>query len=299
LPSRLATLGSLRTADVLWLQREALPFGPPMLERFVRARFAKPYVYDFDDAIWMTPDANESRLVRWLRNRGKVKTLIRRAAHVFAGNAFLADYARQFNPNVTVIPTVVDTETRYVAQHDHHHGAAPVVGWTGSRSTLTYLDLLRPVLADLARDHEFHLDVVCDRAPGDLGVPVRFRPWSAETELRDLLRFDVGVMPLLDRPWERGKCGFKVIQYMACGIPPVAADVGVNREIVRHGVDGFLCRDDDDWRTALTTLLGDPDRRAAMGRNARARIVEHYSVHSQAPRIAAIFREVAAAHGGG
>jgi glycosyltransferase involved in cell wall biosynthesis len=284
----LKNLVKTRQYDVVWLLREAAPIGPPILEAIISRVLRKPLVYDFDDAIWMAP-GNEHPIERLLRWRSKTSSIIRASAHVIAGNAFLADYARNFNENTTIIPTSVDTQRRYGHPRTHGPIEAPVIGWTGSHSTNAYLERIAPILTELRHKEIFRIHIISDRPPACSFPKFSFHAWSAKDEIERLLEFDIGIMPLPNTPWEPGKCGLKIVQYMALGIPPVASGVGVNPEIMRHGIDGFICNTDHEWQQALSTLLHDHELRSEMGRNARTRVEERYSIQAHVEELAAIF----------
>jgi glycosyltransferase involved in cell wall biosynthesis len=287
----LKALVKSRHYDAVWLLREAVPIGPPILEEIISRVLRKPLVYDFDDAIWMAPD-NEYPVERLLRWRSKTSSIIRASAYVIAGNAFLADYARNFNGNTTIIPTSVDIQRRYERPRAHGPAEAPVIGWTGSNSTNGYLEMIATVLTELKRNETFRVHVISDRPPAFSFPEFSFHRWSAQDEIDRLREFDIGIMPLPNTPWESGKCGLKIVQYMALGIPPVASGVGVNSEIVRHGVDGFICNTDGEWQQALSTLLHDHELRSEMGRNGRRRVEERYSIQAHVDDLAGIFRDL-------
>jgi len=221
--------------------------GPALVERLLTSGNRPPVVFDFDDAIFLPSVSDANRLIGASKRPQKVATIIRRSRHVIAGNAFLAEYARRFNPAVTVIPTCVDT-TRFMpaappAVHD-----APIVGWIGSPTTASYVRRLAPVLQRVRAQHRFTLRVSGGGAPLAIdGVEVDNIDWSLDREVELFNGCDVGVYPLTDDEWSKGKCGFKAIQFMACGVPVVAAAVGVNREIIQDGVHGFLASTDAEW----------------------------------------------------
>jgi glycosyltransferase involved in cell wall biosynthesis len=284
---RLGLLSKLAGYDVVYIHREMAPVGPPVFEWLIARVFNKPVVYDFDDAVWIRNVSRANRFADRFKNYGKVAKICAWAARVSAGNRFLADYARRFNGDVVVVPTVVDTETYHDRTREISDGV-PVVGWTGTHSTADYLRPTASVFDDLSRETTFELAVIADRIPPDLTLcNLRFRRWSKRTEIEDLLRFDIGIMPMPDTDWARGKCGFKVIQYMALGIPPVASPVGVNADIVEDGVDGFLCADETQWKRALETLLRDPELRRRTGAAAREKVVREYSVAANSDRFLA------------
>jgi glycosyltransferase involved in cell wall biosynthesis len=191
---------------------------------------------------------------------------------------------------VTINPSTIDTEhlhnpSRYEAPVPH---SPVVIGWTGTHSTLKYLEVLTPSLKGIESD--FRFVVIADKRP-DLRWPaVAFKAWSKDSEIADLLQFDIGVMPLTDDLWARGKCGFKALQYMALGIPVVASPVGVNAEIIEHGVNGFLCTTNDEWTACLNRLIMEPALRHQMGTAGRRTVVERYSVVSNSTRFLSLFR---------
>jgi glycosyltransferase involved in cell wall biosynthesis len=206
---------------------------------------------------------------------------------VIAGNAFLAEYARAYRRDVTVIPTVVDTARRFNLVREHGPGPVTLV-WTGSASTTGYLQALAPVLRAVQARRDVRFLFISDVFP-PMGLErVEEVPWSEATEVTALARGDIGLMPLPDDEWARGKCGFKIIQYMALGLVPVASAVGANRDIIEDGIDGFLCRDEADWTRALLAAIDDVDLRRRIGRTARAKAEARYSLARQVDRLAAV-----------
>lgn len=276
-------------ADVAFVYREAAPLAPSWLERGLAGR--RPLVFDFDDAIWLR-DASPAN-ARWkrLQPAGKAAALCRLASHVTVGSAALADFARQHARAVTVVPSTIDTD-RYPLR-PRAPQPRPVIGWTGSHTTWPHLLTVGEALVRLRREVDFELRVVGAGPVSIPGLDVHSVPWRAESEAEDLRPIDVGLMPLPDDEWSRGKCGMKALQYMALGIPPVVSPVGANVEIVRDGVEGFHARGADEWRERLLRLLRDGELREQMGRRARARVEERYSARVQAPRLAALLRAVA------
>lgn len=276
------------TFDALWLHCELVPYAPPLVEQLLASR-GIPYVYDFDDAIFHGYDQHPALPVRWLLGH-KVANIIRGAAAVTAGSPYLEAYARRFNPVVHAVPTVVDVARYPVRTVESHRELR--VGWIGSPSSSAYLELLRRPLTELARRVPVRLIAIGSRSLEMEGVAVEVRPWSEATELPDLLTCDVGVMPLPDEPWARGKCAFKLIQYMACGLPVVASPVGMNAEVVAPDC-GFLPSNDRAWTEALKTLYERPELRAEMGEAGRRRAEERYSLKSVLPRVAKILEAAA------
>jgi glycosyltransferase involved in cell wall biosynthesis len=226
-----------------------------------------------------------------LKSSKKTPTICGLARHVTVGNEALAAYARRHASAVTVIPSTIDTDEYRIAERAAN--VRPVVGWTGSTTTVRYLEALAPALRDLRGRLDFVLQVVGSEARLP-GVEVGNVPWRAETEAEDLRPLDVGLMPLEDDDWSRGKCGLKALQYMALGIPPVVSPVGVNATIVRDGENGFHARNDAEWVDRIERLLRDPELRARLGAAARRTVEESYSARVQAPRMAEVFRKVVA-----
>jgi glycosyltransferase involved in cell wall biosynthesis len=249
-------------------------------------------VVDYDDALFHQYDQHRSAWVRRLLG-GKIARVMRGAHLVTAGNAYLADYARRAGaPRVEIIPTVIDLE-RYPPAGVRPASDTPfTIGWIGSPSTAKYLLAIAPALAEVCAGGRGVVRLI-GAGPVDLpGVPVEVLPWNGSTEVEELKRFDVGIMPLPDEPWERGKCGFKLIQYMACGLPVVASPIGVNMEIVEQGVNGYLAETTAEWVQALNTLLLDADLRKRMGQAGRKKVEQEYSLQVTGPRLAGRIKSI-------
>jgi glycosyltransferase involved in cell wall biosynthesis len=276
--------------DAIYVFREASVLGPPLIEYKLR-HHRIPVVYDFDDAVWLRYISPTNGIASLLKGTpSKTRTLCRIAAHVMAGNNYLADYASQFNKNVTIVPTTIDIDKYRVIPRDQN--TVPVIGWTGSHSTLQHLDTLRGALQRLAATEKFRLRVI-GATPYHLpGVDVENITWRSASEVVDLRPVDIGIMPLPDDPWARGKCALKALQYMALAIPTVLSPVGVNAEIVEDGRNGYLASTEDEWVQKLTTLLHAPELRNQIGAAGRRTLEENYSAQVQAPRIAGIFKSV-------
>jgi glycosyltransferase involved in cell wall biosynthesis len=292
----LASLAHVSRYDVIFLYREVLPIGPAVVERLLGARGLPPIVFDFDDAIFLPSVSEANRLIAALKVPQKVSTIIRASACVIAGNEYLAAYARRFNPNVVVIPTSVDTARLKprAAAPDPSAPTDPIVGWIGSPTTSMYLRLLERVIPRVAARHRFRLRVSgADRAIQFPGVITENVEWALDREVDLFNTCDIGVYPLADDEWAKGKCGFKAIQFMACGVPVVAAAVGVNRDIIQDGVNGFLATSEDDWVEKLGLLLEDATLRRRLAHAGRQTIEERYSVTVSAPRVAAVLRDAA------
>ncbi|GAB4150219.1 MAG: hypothetical protein Tsb009_24960 [Planctomycetaceae bacterium] len=283
--ARMSLYRSLKRFDVVVIQKRLLS----RVELGIVRRNSKRLVYDLDDAIMFNGQG-----VAQGKRRARFRAMVRAADLTICGNDYLAEQTRPFTSRWTIIPTPIDG-TRF---HPKLRGTVSnrgyqrevVIGWTGSRSTNRYLNALFPVLAKLSGTVRCKVlsDVTDDLDFQQLGrIPARFEPWSPERELQETATFDIGVMPLPDDPWTRGKCGFKALQYMALGIPAVCSPVGVNRTIITHGKNGFLAENPDDWFQSLSTLVENVELRNRLGEAARQRIEADYALHVIGPRFVA------------
>ncbi len=291
---RLVTLASSSQYDVIFLYREIFPLGPPIIEQWLAGRDRPPVVFDFDDAIFLPSVSDANRLIATLKQPSKVRTIVRRSDRVIVGNDYLAAYAKQYNDAVTIIPTSVDLARFVPRPPEASPNPVPVIGWIGSPTTGSYLKLLMPVFQKLAERRRFVLRVSGAADPLTIpGVRVDNAPWMLEREVELFNTCDVGVYPLPDDDWSKGKCGFKAIQFMACGVPVVSAAVGVNREIIQDGVNGFLASNTDEWIAKLDRLLDDAELRRRFAEAGRRTIEERYSLEVNGPKLAAVLRAAA------
>jgi glycosyltransferase involved in cell wall biosynthesis len=287
---RLKTIGEARNYDLVYILREAALLGPAVFERLLY-QDRVPFVFDFDDAIFVSYRSPSNGYLSYLKFASKTKTICRLASHVMVGNPYLADYARQVNDNVTVIPTTIDTEKYRVAPRKTDGGPL-TIGWTGSFSTVQHLDTLRGALKKLAETEQFRLRVIGTPSYELAPVGVDAMPWRAATELEDLCAIDIGVMPLPDDNWSKGKCGLKALQFMALGIPTICSPVGVNTDIIQDNENGFLAGTEAEWVEKLTALLRSAELRRRLGDAGRATVEQKYSAAIQAPRVYEIFKSV-------
>jgi glycosyltransferase involved in cell wall biosynthesis len=285
---RLAEALRRTSADVIFVYREAALLGPAWIERLLALR--RPLVFDFDDAIYLADTSQANAWSRRLKSVNKVEAICRMARHVTVGNEFLRRYAKDRAREVTVIPSTIDTDVYQVRPRARNR--VPVIGWTGSVTTVPHLMALAPALRRLRERREFELRVIGAKVDIE-GLAVRCISWRAETEPADLRALDVGLMPLPGDEWSRGKCGMKALQYMGLGIPPVVSPVGVNATIVRDGVNGLYARTEEDWVDRIALLLEDEPLRRTLGQEARRTIEESYSARAHAPRVARILQEAA------
>ena len=279
--------------DVVFIYREIFPVGPAAVERLLTLPGLPPIVFDFDDAIFLPSVSEANKLIAALKTPGKVASIVGMSDHVTVGNDYLKAYACRFNQGVTVIPTSVDT-TRFTPRPASEPGSTPVVGWIGSPTTAGYIQGLAPVLQQVAAQHRFRMVVSGSGEPMAIpGVEVDNRGWTLDGEIELFRSCDIGVYPLVDDEWSKGKCGFKAIEFMACGVPVVAASVGVNKEIIEDGVNGFLASTESEWVEKLGRLIADPSLRARVAAAGRRTIEERYSLHVNAPKLAAVLRQAA------
>lgn len=277
-----------RKFDLLWIEKELFPNFPAWFEQALSGLGVR-YAVDYDDAIFHNYDLSQQPLKRMLSR--KIDDVMSSSQLVVCGNNYLAERARSAGAHkVEIVPTVIDLERYEVT--DLPVREKIVVGWIGSPATAKYLDLIAPALATLAKKFALQLRVIGASFAWD-GLDVDCRSWSEESESREIQDFDIGIMPLADSPWEQGKCGYKLIQYMACGKPVVASPVGVNREIVRDGVNGYIASTVDEWVSACDALFSDLQGRISMGRQGRKAVEEKYCLQVTAPRLAQLFHAAA------
>jgi len=287
---RLGLLFTVPGYDFVFVHREAAPVGPPVFEWLIAKVLSKKIIYDFDDAIWLVNTSEANRIAAGVKWHHKVADICRWAYKNSCGNAYLADYARQFSAHAVVNPTTIDTVNLHNQVRDQARPGRLVIGWTGTHSTLKYLDQVVPVLAKLeAEGLDFEFRVISNQPPALQLRSLVFLPWRKDTEIADLLGFHVGLMPLEDDLWAKGKCAFKALQYMALGIPALVSPVGMNTEVVQHDQNGFVCATPAEWEASLRQLLADAGLRQRLGTAARATIEQRYSVRANTPNFLALF----------
>jgi glycosyltransferase involved in cell wall biosynthesis len=273
--SMMRTLGGAPRFDLVLIEKEIFPFLPPFAEWWLNLRHI-PYIVDYDDAIFHNYDLHPNGFVRALLGR-KIATVMRRAVSAVCGNAYLGEYARLAGARrITLIPTVIDTD-KYVPRVGRPEGPV-IIGWIGSPSSLKYLRSLLPLLRGLVDTYGVRVHIVGAKEGIGLGKGESVLEWSEDTEADLIAGFDIGIMPLEDSPWERGKCGYKLIQYMGCGLPVVGSPVGVNGDIIREGINGYKPGNAAAWKTALEALIGDASLRRRMGDKGRELVLERYSL---------------------
>lgn len=274
---RIGLLFLVHRYNFIFIHREAIPVGPPVIEFTISKILKRKIIYDFDDAIWLPNTSRQNSLAAQLKWHNKVKHICEWSWKISCGNDFLASFAKKYNENVVINPTTIDT-----AYHRPlpTKSSRPVIGWTGTHSTTKYLDTLSPVLRELKRNHDFSVLIISNKKPIWDFIDYEFIDWTVENEIETLNKIDIGIMPLEDSVWELGKCGFKALQYMALEIPVVASSVGANKQIIDHGENGYLCNKTDEWIRYLSQLLSYENLRITIGKAGRQKVIRHYSVDS-------------------
>ena len=280
--------------DYVFIHREASPLGPPWFEYIVAKVFNKKIIYDFDDAIWMSDKSMENGFVKALKWRKKIRQIITWSWKISCGNQFLLDYAIQFNQNSFLNPTTIDTEHLHKIPDVEipNKKNTIVIGWTGSHSTISYLKPFETVFQTLLKKYSHIILLVISNQKPNLNInskSLHFVEWNPKSEIEDLLRIDIGIMPLPDDEWSRGKCGFKILQYMSLNIPSVASKVGVNEIIIKNGVNGYLCTTKDEWLSALEELIVDPEHRKQIGSRGKLTVDKYYSVSTNTDNFLDLF----------
>ncbi len=274
--------------DYVFIHREAAPVGPPVFEWLITKVFQKKVIFDFDDAIWLKNTSSTNSVISWFKRYRNADNVCSWAWKVSCGNEYLASHARQFNQNVLVNPTTIDTENLHNRVREFSTDKI-TIGWTGTHSTIKYLDALIPTLKRLEYEFDFNLLVIADRKPTFELKSLQFLQWNKQTEIDDLLKMDVGLMPLEDDKWAKGKCGFKALQYMALGVPAIVSPIGVNTNIVDHASNGWICDTEVEWEQTLRSILTKQMKLKDFSDAARAKIEQHYSVKSNTSKFLHLF----------
>jgi len=293
--------------DLVFIQREALLIGSSWFEK----QFYKSnkVIFDFDDSIWLLDTSPENKKFEFLKDPDKTKNNITHAHAVIAGNAFLADYAKRFNPNVFIIPTTIDTDFHKpvkgfdsaqppsLTSRDSVNESADkkiVIGWSGSISTIKHFEMVIPVLKKIQVKFpgRIEIHVIGQGSYTHPELEIVSKNWSSATEVENLQAFDIGIMPLPDDEWVKGKCGLKGLSYMACGVATVMSPVGVNTDIIQHHANGLLASTAEEWFDALSYLIENPAIRLKLGRAGRQTVVDKYSVEANKHRYLAVLKSL-------
>lgn len=279
--------------DIIFIFRDALLTGSTFFERRFAQSGAK-VIFDYDDAIWMQNISEANKKLSFLKNPAKTSTIIRHSDIVFAGNQFLADYALQFNKNVVIVPTTIDTSI-YLPALKKEHTEKVCIGWSGSFSTVQHFSTAIPVLKKIkeAFGDRVYFKVIGDGSYYCKELDTQGEPWRAETEVEELNKIDIGIMPLPDDEWSKGKCGLKGLQYMALEIPTLMSPVGVNTKIIQDAVNGFLPATQEDWFNIISELVNDPLKRQKIGKAGRRTVIEKYSKEAWQSKYLELFNSLA------
>ena len=267
--------------DIIFIYREAVMFGATIFEKMLAKRGAK-VVLDFDDAIWLMDVSDGNKNLQWLKKPSKTATLIKYSNLIIVGNKYLADYALQYNKSVEIIPTTLITDYYVPSNSRNYNNAHICIGWTGSSTTIKHLETATPILKKIKEKFpNVYFKVISDVIFTIEGLEIKNCKWTKESEVADLEEIDIGIMPLPDDKWTKGKCGFKGLQYMAMEIPAVMSPVGVNTEIIEDGVNGFLAASEEQWIEKLSILISNSDLRKKLGENGRKTVINRFSFTSQ------------------
>lgn len=270
------TLGASKY-DLVFVQREALMLGTAYFERAIGKK--APLIFDFDDSIWLQNVSEANKRLDFLKDAAKTSRIIENASKVFAGNEYLATYARKYNQDVVIVPTTIDTEV-YKNTGRNQTAGKVCIGWSGSFSTIQHFSLAIPALKKIK---EKYGDKVFFKIIGDGNyyceeLKTSGSPWVAATEIEDLSGIDIGIMPLPDDEWAKGKCGLKGLQYMALNIATLMSPVGVNKDIIQNGVNGYLPSNENEWLDTLSMLVENAELRSKIGQAGRQTVINKYSV---------------------
>jgi glycosyltransferase involved in cell wall biosynthesis len=277
--------------NAVFIYREAFMLGTTYFERKL-SKTGVPVIFDFDDAIWLNDTSDGNKNLAWMKRTKKTADICRYANLVTAGNNYLADYAKQYNPNTIVIPTTINT--KHHKPFSNKDSESICIGWTGTSTTLKHLYWILPTLNRLKKKYgeKIYFKVIVNSEKWDKQPKVKLVQWKLETEREDLAEFDIGIMPLPDNEWTKGKCGFKGLLCMAMEIPVVMSPVGVNNDIINHCKNGFLCETYDEWFDALCKLIESKDLRNKLGKNGKQTVEQKYSVNAWNKKILTVFNEI-------
>lgn len=281
----------LKRYDVLFIHREACPIGPALFEYLYSKIFKGKIIFDFDDAIWRHDVSDANTYLGFLKFPEKTASIIKYANTVVAGNQYLKEYAFQFNNNTVIIPTTIDLE--YHSTIKQYSQSPIIIGWTGSVTTIRHFETSYSFLKKIKLKYRDKVKILLISNYPPMKEPsleIEFTQWSKDSEVRDLSRIDIGIMPLPDDQWTRGKCGFKGLQYMSLGIPCIMSPVGVNREIIQDGVNGFIADDDQEWIDKITRLIESEELRIQLGKAGKQTIADRYSIEARKPDYLNLFK---------
>jgi glycosyltransferase involved in cell wall biosynthesis len=276
---RLSLLYKIPKYDIIFIHREVTHVGPPVFEWIFAKIYRKKIIYDYDDAIWKLNYSHKNPIVKYFKATWKVKYICKWAKVVSCGNQYLADYAKQFNSNVVVIPTTIDMNY-HKAKEIHVQKTKLNIGWTGTLTTLKQINLIVDILKKIENEFDIDILIISNEEPQLDLKSLKYIAWNKTTEIEDLQKIDIGIMPLYDTEWEKGKCGFKGLQYMALAIPTIMSPVGVNPEIINDGYNGYLANSNGEWYDKIKLLINDEELRKEIGLKGQETIKQRYSTEA-------------------
>ena len=277
--------------DCIFIYREAFMIGTTQFERGLK-RSKRPIIFDFDDSIWIQDISEGNKNLSWMKRPSKTDEIISLADLVIVGNKYLAEHAKTFCSNVAIIPTTIDTNYHKPTNKTTH--STVCIGWTGSETTIRHFKLIIPVLKRLKEKYGDRISFSqISNVPYDVPeIGLNAITWTPQNEISELEKFDIGIMPLPNDEWAKGKCGFKGLQYMAMEIPTIMSPVGVNTEIIQDGVNGFFASNEEEWFSVLCRLIEDNELRATIGKKGRETVIERYSIESQKKKYVQLFDDL-------
>ena len=290
---RARDLKRIKKFDIVFVCREALMTRSIFFEKGIKKQKVK-FIFDFDDSIWLQNVSDANKRFVWLKDAEKTSRLIKLADMVFAGNNYLASYAKKFNGNIKIIPTTINTEKYFRLSTEKVSNKKICIGWSGSITTIMHFEFAIPFLKKIKEKYNNNITfkVIGDSSYRNEELNITGNAWNEENEIQELSDFDIGIMPLPDDEWAKGKCGLKGIQYMALEIPTIMSPVGVNTEIIQDGVNGFLAGDVDEWVEKLSLLIESSALREKLGKAGRQTVLEKYSFESQKQHYLSCFQEL-------
>jgi len=278
--------------DIIFVQREAFMTYSTYFEKQFSKSKAK-LVFDFDDSIWLLDTSNANKMWQWLKSSKKTGEIISYSNLVFAGNKYLADYAKQFNKNVKIIPTTIDTNL-FKRKKEYINNETLCIGWSGSHTTIKHFEQAVPFLKTIKKKYgnKVYFKVMGDELYINEELDIKGIPWSSEIEIDTLASFDIGIMPLPNDEWVKGKCGLKGLSYMSLEVPTIMSAVGINTEIITDGINGYLANTDEEWVNKISQLIDSFELRRRLGIAGRKTVEEKYSFDSQKNNYLQSFNEL-------
>ncbi|KAF1085939.1 Glycosyl transferases group 1 [Sporotomaculum syntrophicum] len=290
--SRIIALFRLPFYNVIFIQKLVLPHVFPLPEFLLcklSKRLCKKVIFDFDDAIYTVSEVREETLIEKFTYPRRVQKIISLCDSIVVGNEYLGQFASNYNKKVYVVPTSIDLTKYPMRLSDKQKRSPVIIGWIGTPSTAPYLNLISSALKEIATQNDIIFRVIGGSSIECPGVKVEQLPWSLKSEVEDICSLDIGVMPLTDDPWTRGKCGLKLLQYMAAGVPAVASPVGVNNKIISDGINGYLAKNNEEWVAKIKNLICFPNEHFEMIELARKTVEDEYSIEVNVKKLIDIF----------